>query len=240
MVEATHKLAKLIARTGACSRREAEAAIVAGRVQVDDEAITSVARRFPPDARIAIDGQPLRQPAYGLWRYHKPRGVLVARKDSQGRTLFTEHLPSHLRTLSPIGRLDINSEGLLLLTNHGGWKRHMEHPANAWERTYRVRALGRVKAKTLTALGHGITIEGVRYRGLTATLEQASTGHNRWYRVVLREGKNREIRVIFAHLGLVVNRLIRQSFGPFALEKLPPGSVESAPIPPNLLPPDAS
>jgi 23S rRNA pseudouridine2605 synthase len=220
------RIAKVMARAGLCSRREAEAWIAAGRVAVNGKAIASPALDVGPDDRIAIDGQPLRQrERTRLFLYHKPRGLLTSHADAKGRPTLFAALPQGLPRLISVGRLDLNTEGLLLLTNDGGLARTLELPATGWLRRYRVRAHGRVRQEELDRLRDGITIEGIRYGAIEARLEREQ-GANAWLTFAMREGKNREVKNVLGHLGLSVNRLIRVSFGPFQLGELPEGTVE--------------
>jgi 23S rRNA pseudouridine2605 synthase len=215
------RIAKVIARAGLCSRRDAEAWILAGRVTVDGRALASPAATVTAESRIEVDGEPLRAAEVArLFRYHKPRGEITTARDPQGRTTVFDHLPPALGRLQAVGRLDINSEGLLLLTNDGAMKRQLELPSSGWLRKYRVRVQGRVRPERLAALAKGLTVEGVDYGPVEASLDRQS-GTNAWLTVGLREGKNREVRKICAHLGLAVNRLIRIAYGPFSLGKLP-------------------
>jgi 23S rRNA pseudouridine2605 synthase len=220
------RIAKAIARAGLCSRREAERWIADGRVIINDERLSTPARDVGPLDRIVVDGVPLpgAEPAR-LWRYHKPRGLVTTHRDPEGRPTVFEALPSTLPRVVSVGRLDFNTEGLLLLTNDGELARHLELPATGWLRRYRVRALGRVRQEQLDALKAGIEIDGVRYGPVEATLDREQ-GANVWMTIGLREGKNREVRKILGTLALEVNRLIRISFGPFQLLDLPPGEVE--------------
>jgi len=220
------RVAKVIARAGLCSRRDAEAWIAAGRVSVDGRVLTSPAAAVTPDARIEVDGEPLpAAEAPRLFRYHKPRGEITTTRDPEGRTTVFDRLPAELGRLQAVGRLDINSEGLLLLTNDGGLKRQLELPSSGWQRRYRVRVHGRVVPARLAALAQGVTVDGVDYGPVEAALDH-QTGANAWITVALREGKNREVRKICAHLGLTVNRLIRVAYGPFTLGKLPKRALE--------------
>ncbi len=223
------RIAKVMARAGLCSRREAERWIADGRVSVDGAIIDSPALNVSPNADIRVDGNPLpdRQPTK-VWRYHKPAGRLTTRKDPEGRPTIYEGLPPELATAITVGRLDMNSEGLLLLTNDGGLARHLELPSTGWIRKYRVRVHGSVDPKALEGLVNGVTIDGVNYGPISATLER-QVNSNAWILMALREGKNREIRRVMEHLGYSVSRLIRTSFGPFQLGKLPRGSVEEVP-----------
>ncbi len=223
------RIAKAIARAGHCSRREAEALIDQGRVELDGETVTTPATLVRPGQRIGIDGEALATPEPPrLWRYHKPPGVLTAARDREGRRTLYDTLPPHLPRVMPIGRLDLTSEGLLLLTNDGGLKRRLELPATGWRRRYRVRVFGTPDPKRLERLRDGIEVEGVRYGPIEAALDRAQ-GHNAWLTMALREGKNREIRRVCEALGLKVNRLIRLAYGPFQLGALKPGEVEEVP-----------
>lgn len=223
------RLAKRIARSGLCSRREAERWIEAGRVAVGGEVQTSPAVNVGPADLITVDGEPLPaadQPR--LFRYHKPVGLLTSTTDPEGRLTIYDRLPPGLPRLMPVGRLDMTSEGLLLLTNDGGLKRRLELPATGWLRRYRVRVHGRVDESTLEALKNGIALDGFQYGPIQATLDRVQ-GSNAWLTVALREGKNREIRRVLEHFGWPVNRLIRLSFGPFQLGGLAPDAVEEVP-----------
>lgn len=220
------RIAKVIARAGLASRREAESLIAAGRVTVNGTVIASPALNVTPRDKITVDGQPLPgRTRTRLFRHHKPRGLVTTHADPQGRPTIFARLPTHLPRLISVGRLDLNSEGLLLLTNDGDLARALELPATGWERRYRVRARGRVTQAALDKLRHGITLAGVRYGPIEATLDREQ-GANVWLTVVLREGKNREVRRVLEHLGLTVNRLIRVSYGPFELGDLADGAVE--------------
>lgn len=223
------RIAKLIARSGVCSRRDAERLIAEGRVSVNGERINSPALNVTADTPISIDGKPIAAAAPPkLWRYHKPAGLVTTHRDPEGRpTVFSRLPPGMPRTIS-IGRLDINSEGLLLLTNDGELARRLELPSQGWVRRYRVRLFGSVDRARLNQLAQGITVDGVRYQPVTAELER-SKGPYSWATVSLREGKNREIKRLMEHLGLKVARLIRISFGPFHLGHLPEGAVSEIP-----------
>jgi 23S rRNA pseudouridine2605 synthase len=234
------RIAKALARAGLCSRRDAERWIADGRVAVNGKVLTSPALDVTPRDRIVVDGSPLpvAEPAR-LWRYHKPKGLVTTHADPEGRATVFDHLPSHMPRVISVGRLDFNTEGLLLLTNDGELARHLELPATGWLRRYRVRAHGTVTQADLDTLKAGVEIEGVRYGPVDATLDgpsnapaspssfAARAGANVWLSIGLREGKNREVRKILSTLGLEVNRLIRVSFGPFQLLDLEPGDTES-------------
>ncbi len=223
------RIAKVIARAGLCSRRDAERWIAEGRVKLDGKTLDTAAIVVTRDQSIVVDGQALPAPEQArVWRFHKPKGVITTRKDPEGRTTVFDGLPADLPRLEPVGRLDYNSEGLLLFTNDGELKRKLELPSTGWSRRYRVRVHGKVDPAQIKALENGITVEGVNYGPIQARLEHQAAS-NAWIAMTLREGKNREIRRICEHLGLVVNRLIRVSYGPFALGELAPGRIESIP-----------
>jgi 23S rRNA pseudouridine2605 synthase len=221
----TMRVAKAMAHAGLCSRREAEQWIAQGRVAVNGKTLTTPAYVVGPRDRITVDGKPLPQAgAPRLWRYHKPRALVTSHKDPQGRKTVFAALPESLPRVVSVGRLDINTEGLLLLTTDGALARHLELPNTGWLRRYRVRAHGKVTQEALDALRDGVTIGGLRYGPVEARIDRAQGG-NVWLTIGLREGKNREVRRLAEHLGLTVNRLIRVSFGPFALGDLAPGAV---------------
>ena len=223
------RVAKRMARSGLCSRRDAERLIAAGRVAVDGEVLSSPALSVTEANLVTVDGEPL--PALEpprLFRYHKPPGILTAARDPEGRPTIYDRLPEELPRLMPIGRLDMGSEGLLLLTNDGALNRRLELPATGWLRRYRVRVHGRVEEAKLRALEGGIEIDRFRYGPIQATLDRVQ-GSNAWLTVALREGKNREIRRVLEHFGWPVSRLIRLSFGPFQLGGLVVGAVEEVP-----------
>lgn len=223
------RIAKVIARAGLCSRRDAERWIAEGRVQLDGKTLDTAACVVKPGQSIVVDGQPLPAPQQArLWRFHKPKGVITTRKDPEGRPTVFDGLPNDLPRLEPVGRLDFNSEGLLLFTNDGELKRKLELPSTGWSRRYRVRVHGKVDPAQIKALEKGITVEGINYGPIQARLEHQAAS-NAWLAMTLREGKNREIRRICEHLGLVVNRLIRVSYGPFQLGDLEPGKIEAIP-----------
>jgi 23S rRNA pseudouridine2605 synthase len=219
------RIAKVIARAGLASRRQAEALITAGRVSVNGATISSPALNVTTRDRVVVDGQPLPRAARTrLFRYHKPRGLVTTHADPEGRPTIFRALPKRLPRVISVGRLDINSEGLLLLTNDGGLARALELPATGWLRSYRVRALGRVTQEALDGLKRGITVAGIHYGPIEATLDREQ-GANVWLTLGLREGKNREVRKVLEQLGLQVNRLIRVAYGPFELGDLEDGTV---------------
>ena len=223
------RIAKAMARAGACSRRDAEEWIAAGRVAVNGRTLESPAFNVTSADKITIDGRPMAaRDKTRLFLFHKPRGYVTTDHDPEGRETIFDYLGQRhpdLPRLMTVGRLDINTEGLLLMTNDGGLARTLELPQTGWLRRYRVRAFGRVTQADLDKLKDGIEIEGVRYGPVEATLD-SEQGANVWLTIGLREGKNREVRKILEHLGLTVNRLIRVSFGPFQLLDLAPGAIE--------------
>jgi 23S rRNA pseudouridine2605 synthase len=220
------RIAKVIARAGIASRRDAEAMITEGRVTLNGAVLASPAVNVTAEDRITIDGEPLPpRERTRLWIFHKPRGLVTTARDPQGRATVFDSLPEDLPRVVAIGRLDINTEGLLLLTNDGGLARVIAHPDTGWLRRYKVRAHGDITQEQLDPLLRGITIEGIDYGPIEARLDRIQ-GDNVWLTMGLREGKNREIKTILEHLGLDVNRLIRLSFGPFQLGDLEPGLVE--------------
>jgi len=223
------RIAKVIARAGLASRREAEAWIVAGRVSVNGAKIASPALNVTRADKIVVDGRPLPgAERTRLFLYHKPRGLVTTSSDPQGRPTIFGALPKHLPRLISIGRLDLSTEGLLLLTNDGGLARALELPATGWLRRYRVRAYGKVTQAQLDALRDGVTVDGINYGPIDAVLDREQTS-NVWITFAIREGKNREVRNVLRHLGLQVGRLIRISFGPFQLAELAEGDVAEVP-----------
>ena len=219
------RIAKVMARAGLCSRREAEAWIEAGRVSVNGETLTSPAYNVSDADEVRVDGKPLApRERTRLFLFHKPRGLVTTARDPEGRATIFDALPPELPRMIAVGRLDINTEGLLLLTNDGGLARVLELPSTGWLRRYRVRAHGSVEQATLDGLRMGVTVDGVDYAGIDAKFDREQ-GSNAWITMGLREGKNREIRRVLEHLGLTVNRLIRVSFGPFELGDLREGEV---------------
>lgn len=220
------RIAKVLARAGVASRREAEAMILAGRVSVNGKKIDSPALNVSAEARITVDGKPLpeAEPAR-LWLYHKPLGLVTTTKDEEGRPTVFENLPEGLPRVMSVGRLDLNSEGLLLLTNDGGLKRKLELPSTGWLRKYRVRVNGAPTEAMLDPLREGVVVEGERYQPMIVSIDRQQ-GANAWLTMGIREGRNREIRRALGHVGLSVNRLIRVSYGPFQLGTLQKGAME--------------
>ncbi|MEP3844381.1 MAG: pseudouridine synthase [Paracoccaceae bacterium] len=220
------RIAKVIARAGLASRRGAEDIVRAGRVAVNGKVIDSPALNVTTSDKISVDGKPLQaaEPAR-LWRYHKPTGLVTSAKDEKGRATIFDKLPEDLPRVMSVGRLDINSEGLLLLTNDGELKRKLELPSTGWMRRYRVRIHGRPSDESFKPLRDGLTVEGERFQSMQITLDRQQ-GANAWATIGLREGKNREIRRAMEAVGLTVNRLIRLSYGPFQLGDLTQGTVE--------------
>lgn len=228
--ESGERIAKVLARAGIASRRAVERLIEAGRVKVDGVVLNTPATLVTSLTGIEVDGKAVLPPAETrLWRMHKRTGTLCTYFDPEGRDTVFDNLPSHMGRVISVGRLDLNTEGLLLLTNDGELARYLELPENALERTYRVRVYGWVDIKKLQALKQGVTIDGVHYGPVHAFMEDRpvddaedkKSGANKWIRITITEGKNREVRNILAHLGLEVNRLIRVSYGPFTLSTLP-------------------
>nr|WP_306265172.1 pseudouridine synthase [Pararhizobium sp. IMCC3301] len=223
-LEKGDRIAKVMARAGLCSRRDAERWIADGRVSVNGSKLTSPAYNVAPQDLILVDEKPLPQKERTrLWLYHKPKGLVSSNKDAEGRPTVFANLPKDMPRVISIGRLDISTEGLLLLTNDGALARHLELPSTGWLRRYRVRAFGRITQADLDKLADGIAIDGILYGGIEAQLEREQ-GANVWLVLGLREGKNREVKKILEHLGLAVNRLIRISYGPFQLGDLATGS----------------
>ncbi|MGR3460533.1 MAG: pseudouridine synthase [Roseovarius sp.] len=220
------RIAKVIARAGRASRREAERLIEAGRVTVNGQKITRAALNVTPADRVTVDGRALDAPEPPrLWLYHKPRGRVTTTSDEQGRATIYDDMPEDMPRVMSVGRLDLNSEGLLLLTNDGALKRRMELPSTGWLRRYRVRVNGTPDDATFEPLRQGLTLGGERFQPMTVTLDRQK-GANAWVTVSIREGRNREVRRAMEAVGLIVNRLIRLSYGPFQLGNLKPGTVE--------------
>ncbi|WP_240325511.1 pseudouridine synthase [Sphingomonas mesophila] len=219
------RIAKLLARAGIASRREVERMIGEGRVALDGKVLTTPATLLTDLTGVTVDGKAVRAPAAArIYRFYKPAGVLTAASDPKGRPTIYDRLPDGLPRLIPVGRLDYNTEGLLLMTNDGGLKRQLELPATGVARVYRARAFGEISQDQLESLAEGVTIDGVRYGSIDANLERR-TGRNCWIELSLTEGKNREVRNVLAFLGLQVSRLIRTAYGPFTVEGLGPGAI---------------
>jgi 23S rRNA pseudouridine2605 synthase len=226
---AAQRIAKALARAGVGSRRDIERMIAEGRIAIDGEVLTSPALNITNLANVTVDGEPVAGIAPAkLYRFHKPAGFLTAARDPAGRPTIMDILPPSLPRVVPVGRLDMNTEGLLLLTTDGELKRALELPSSGVPRVYRVRAFGEVTQKVLEALADGISIEGVHYGPILADIER-KTGHNLWLIVTIREGKNREVRRVLEHVGLQVNRLIRVAYGPIGLDDLPPRMADEIP-----------
>ena len=226
---ASQRIAKALARAGVGSRRDIERMIAEGRIAIDGEVLTSPALNITNLANVTVDGEPVAGIAPAkLYRFHKPAGFLTAARDPAGRPTIMDILPPSLPRVVPVGRLDMNTEGLLLLTTDGELKRALELPSSGVPRVYRVRAFGEVTQKVLEALADGISIEGVHYGPILADIER-KTGHNLWLIVTIREGKNREVRRVLEHVGLQVNRLIRVAYGPIGLDDLPPRMADEIP-----------
>ncbi|MGB7268893.1 MAG: pseudouridine synthase [Albidovulum sp.] len=219
------RIAKVMARAGVASRRDAERMIIEGRVAVNGKAIQSPALDILPTDRVTVDGKPIDAPQPArLWLYYKPLGLVSSNKDEKGRQTVFDTLPKDMPRVNSVGRLDINSEGLLLLTNDGGLKRRLELPSTGWLRKYRVRVNGRPNDATFDPLRRGVQVEGEDFLPMEVSLDRQQ-GANAWLTVGLREGKNREIRRAMTEVGMIVNRLIRVSYGPFRLNTMKPGDV---------------
>lgn len=222
---AGERIAKRLARAGLCSRREAERWIADGRVSVDGKVLSSAALNVTERNRILVDGKPLPEAEQvRVWLYHKPRGLVTSNRDPEGRPTVFDALPKDLPRVISVGRLDITSEGLLLLTNDGDLARRLELPSTGWTRRYRVRVHGRPDPAALAKLNDGVTVEGIRYGPINAVLDRQQ-GANAWLTVTLKEGKNREVRRVMEHLGFTVSRLIRTAYGPFQMGSLGEGDV---------------
>ena len=220
------RIAKIIARAGLASRRESEKLILDGKVKVNGKTISSPARNLSRDDVVEVDGKLLSPPEKTrIWMYHKPVGLISTSKDEKNRPTIFDKLPNEMPRVLSIGRLDLNSEGLLLLTNDGELKRRLELPSTGWLRSYRVRVKGRLNENMLEPLRRGISVDGTQFKPMQVSFDR-QTGANAWLSIGLREGKNREIRKALSLLGLSVNRLIRISFGDFELGKLKKGEIE--------------
>jgi len=220
------RIAKLLARAGIASRREIERMIAEGRIAINGAIVETPATVLTSLHGVTVDGDPVKEPSPArLFLVHKPVGYLTPERDPAGRPTIYDRLPADLPRLVPVGRLDLNTEGLLLMTTDGGLKRQLELPATGVERTYRARAFGTISQAQLEELIMGVEIDGMRYGRIDANLERR-TGRNQWIEMTLTEGKNREVRRVLEHLGLKISRLIRTRYGPFLLGALPPGAVE--------------
>lgn len=227
--ETGERIAKYLARAGVASRRDAEKLIEQGIVTVDGRVLETPAFKVLPGMEVKVDGVTVGEKAPArLWRFHKPSGLVTTHKDPQGRPTVFEAVADRLPRVVSVGRLDLTTEGLLLLTNDGALARRLELPSTGWVRRYRVRAYGPADPKKLSALEQGVTIDGVDYKPIRAELDQFQGG-NAWITISITEGKNREVRKVMEHLGLRVNRLIRTAYGPFQLGKLPKGAIEEVP-----------
>jgi 23S rRNA pseudouridine2605 synthase len=226
------RIAKFLARAGVASRRDSEKLIAEGRVKLNNVTVTHPATFVTERDLVQVNGAPVALQGADrrerLWRYHKPLGLVTTHKDPQGRPTVFEKLPEGLPRVVSVGRLDLNSEGLLLLTNDGGLARRLELPDNGWLRRYRVRVFGAVDPAALARLAQGLTIDGEKYGPIEAGLDSRK-GDNAWLTIALREGRNREVRKVMAFLGLQVGRLIRVAYGPFQLGALPRGAVDEVP-----------
>ncbi|MDR3518344.1 MAG: pseudouridine synthase [Azospirillaceae bacterium] len=223
------RIAKRLARAGLCSRRDAERWITEGRVAVNGTVLTSPAIVVAPGDQVVVDGQPLPElEPTRLWRYHKIEGLVTTARDEKGRSTVFSHLPPDMPRVISVGRLDLTTEGLLLLTNDGELARFLELPSTGWPRRYRVRVQGQANPVKLQGLARGVTIEGVKYGPIEVTVDRQQNS-NAWLTVTLREGKNREVRRVMESQGLMVNRLIRVAYGPFQLGKLVRDAVEEVP-----------
>ncbi|MDA9771480.1 rRNA pseudouridine synthase [Emcibacteraceae bacterium] len=221
------RIAKVLARAGVGSRRAVERMIEARMIKIGDQVIESPATLITSVEGITVDGQKVDEPEPAkLWIYHKPTGRLTTYFDPEGRPTIFEALPANMPRVISVGRLDLNTEGLLLLTNDGGLARWLELPSTGWVRTYRVRVNGRFHHKRLEEISKGVTIEGVNYRKVEIELDERKEGVNQWLTIKIREGKNREVRKLLEYVGMTVTRLLRTSYGPFELKNLQRGSIE--------------
>ncbi len=226
MDQSKERIAKVMARAGLCSRRDAERWIAEGRVTVNGTVLDSPAFTVSPEDTVTVDGKPLaKAEKTRLFLFHKPAGLVTTAKDEKGRPTVFDGLPKEMGRVVAVGRLDMNTEGLLLLTNDGELARYLELPATGWKRRYRVRAHGKLPAGAVERLAKGMFVEGVKYGPIEAAIDKGE-GANIWLTLTLTEGKNREIRKVMEALGMKVNRLIRLSYGPFQLGKLPRGGIE--------------
>ena len=224
--ERGERIAKWLARAGVASRRDSEKLLAEGRIRLNGAPVTHPATFVNPDDTVQVNGRVVDSPERArLWRYHKPEGLVTTHRDPEGRPTVFERLPEHLPRVVSVGRLDLNSEGLLLLTNDGGLARRLELPSNGWLRRYRVRVHGVVPGRALAQLADGVVVEGVRYGPIEAAVDSRAIS-NTWLSVSLREGRNREVRRVMTHLALQVTRLIRVAYGPFQLGNLERGAVD--------------
>jgi 23S rRNA pseudouridine2605 synthase len=223
------RISKLIARAGICSRRAAEALILDGKVSYQGKVVEEPGAKAEKIGDILVYNKPLPQVRPRLWLYHKPRGLLVTHNDPQGRPTIYQKLPRKMPYVTSIGRLDQESEGLLLLTNFPTLAYKLEHPSNNWKRVYHVRLYGSVNRRKIDEISQGITIDDVQYKPIKIRWLDETNKANQWVELTLKEGKNREIRKIFEHFGVQVNRLVRVEYGPFALEKMQTGETQEIP-----------
>lgn len=230
-MEKQERIAKIMARSGLCSRRDAEKLIARGDVAVNGTRITSPALNVSPQDAIIVQGKPLpRQIDSRLWLYYKPVGLVTTHRDEKNRPTVFAALPKDLPRVISVGRLDLNTEGLLLLTNDGALARHLELPSTGWKRRYRARIYGLLTPESLAQLKRGVTVDGVTYGAIEIALEKKEAqGRNVWAMITLAEGKNREIRKVLEHIGCRVSRLIRVSYGPFQIGNLKPGELREVP-----------
>lgn len=225
------RIAKVIARRGYCSRRDAEELIFDNKVKLDGVLVTTPATKVADDANIEIDGTTLeKKTETRLWKFHKPKGCITTSRDTHDRPTIYDFLPHDLPRVITIGRLDFNTEGLLLLTNDGEFARQFELPSSNLDRVYRVRAYGDINDHMLSQLKNGLTIDGIQYRSIKCVLD-STKGDNQWLTMTLTEGKNREIRKVLEHFGLKVNRLIRLNYGEYSLGSLPVGEINEVSLP---------